>query len=393
MSIKDKVAIIGVGMTRFGENFEMTYQDMLVEAVYKAYEDAGVGNKDIQAAWLGTFGPDTMGMDGKAGSALADSCQLYGRPVTRVENYCASGMDAVRQGVHAIAAGEYDMVLVAGCEKMRDLPPRGSLVARHIELTHSLLAKGRTAPGMFALIANRYFHQFGVDKTALAKVAVKNHRNGALNPLAHFRKEVTIEQVLKAPMVVDPLGLFDCCPTTDGSAAVILTSQETAERLGKDYVLVRGVGLSHNAGYFTTQFDPANDFVGFEATRAAAKMAYDEAGITDPFKQVDVAECHDCFTITEIVNYEDLGFCAKGEGHRFISEGVSTLEGELPVNTSGGLKSTGHPIGATGVRVVGEVTNQVRGRMGKRQVKNARTGVAHTLGGPGSVSCVIVVGR
>jgi len=276
---------------------------------------------------------------------------------------------------------------------MRDLPPRGSLVARHVEKTHPLLCKGRTAPGMFALVANRYFHTFGIDKSTLAKVAVKNHFNGSLNPKAHFRREVTPEQVLKAPLVADPLGLFDCCPTTDGSAAVVMCSKETADRLGKDYVLIKGMGLSQSAGFFTTQFDPDNDFLGFKATREAANMAYQQAGITDPFKQIDLAEVHDCFTITEIVNYEDLGFCAKGDGGKFISEGVSTLQGELPVNTAGGLKSCGHPVGATGVRVVGEVVNQLLGRMGKRQIKGATTGVAHTLGGPGAESCVMVLGR
>jgi len=318
---------------------------------------------------------------------------LFGIPVSRVSNYCATGMDALRNACYAVACGEYETVLVVGVEKMRDVPPRDSLVAGHIGLTHPLYSKGRTAPGIFGLMANRYFHKWGDSKGAMAAVAVKNHYNGSLNPKAHFQKSITIEQALKAPMIADPIGLFDACPTTDGCAAVVLTTREKARKSGKKHVIIKGIGLSVDLGYSTAQFTPDWDFLGFKSTQNAARSAYRQAGIINPRKEIDVAECHDCFTITEIINYEDLGFCERGEGRRFILDGVSTLEGELPVNTSGGLKASGHPIGASGVRMVGNIAEQILGKAGKRQLAKARVGLAHTLGGPGAVSCVVILGQ
>ncbi|MBX6378132.1 MAG: thiolase domain-containing protein [Clostridia bacterium] len=393
MGLANQVAIIGVGMTRFGENFEMSYHDMVTEAAFQALQDARVDPEQIEAAWLGTCYAYAYTTEGNAGTSLAEPLRLYNIPVSRVANYCATGMDAVRNAALAVASGEYELVLVVGVEKMRDVEPRGSLVAQHVEKGHPLYAKGRTAPGMFGLMANRYFARYGDAKEEMAMVAVKNHYNGSLNPNAHFRKPVTIEQVMRAPMVAAPLGLFDCCPTTDGAAAVVLAPAEKARRYVEDYVVIRGMGLAVTSGYFDAQFQQNWDFLGFPATRKAAAMAYRQAGITDPRREIDVAECHDCFTITEILNYEDLGFCGPGEGKRLIREGVTTLEGDLPVNTSGGLKSCGHPIGASGVRMIADITNQLLGRAGKRQVKGARTGLAHTLGGPGAVSCVAVLGR
>ena len=393
MSIKDKVAIIGVGTTKFGENFDMTYQDMALEAVYEAYADTGLETKDMEAAWLGTLSPGLTGLEGDAGASLAEPLNFYPKPVTRVSAYCCSGMEAVRNAVFAVACGEYKMVLAVGVEKMREVPPRSSLVARHIQETHPLISKGRTAPGMFGPLATRYFYQYGYNKETLAKVAVKNHYNGSLNPKAHFQSEVTIERVLKAPMVVDPLGLFDCCPTTDGAAAAILTTPEIARDLKKDYVLIKGMGLAVTYGYFSMPFQEDNDFLGFRSTQEAAAMAYRQAQIKDPRKEIDVAEVHDCFTITELLNYEDLGFCGRGEGGRLISEGVTALNGDIPVNPSGGLKSCGHPVGGTGVRMVAEIVDQIRGRAGRRQVKKADIGLAHNLGGPGSIASVIILGR
>ena len=393
MGISGNVAIIGVGVTKFGELFEKSYTDLLIDAAYEAYADAGIDPGEIEAAWLGTAFPNLNGLMGDDGSSLGDPLSLTGIPITRVSNLCATGMEAVRAAAMGIASGEYKMVMALGVEKMREVSPRGSLVSRHIEETHPVLAKGRTAPGMFAVLATRYFEEYGYDKNTIAKVAVKNHYNGSLNDKAHFRKPVTEDQVVKAQLVSDPLGLFDCCPTTDGSAAVILTTPEIAKSLGKDYVLIQGTGVSTWGGYYTVQYRSDFDFLGFETTRNAAKQAYAQAGITNPAQQIDLAECHDCFTITELLNYEDLGFCERGEGGRLINEGVTTLEGNLPVNTSGGLKAMGHPVGATGVRMVGEITNQIRGRAGKRQVRDAHTGVCHTLGGPGVVSAVMVLGR
>lgn len=381
--IRDKVAVIGVGCAKFGENFEKGYEDMAVDAFTEALEDAHVERKDIEAAWLGTFSPQAG--HGKAGTSLADALKLFDIPITRVENYCATGMEAFRNAAFGVASGMYDVALALGVEKMKDRPGRGLVLEGH----HPLLGRGTTAPGLFALAANRYFHEFGIDKTTLAKVAVKNHRNGALSPKAHMQKEVTIEQVLKAPIIAWPFGLFDCCPTTDGSAAAILCRADLAPRFNKDYVLVKGIGLSVTSG--RPYNDPTFDYVGFRATVGAAKQAYAQAGIKNPRKEIHLAEVHDCFTMTEILNYEDLGFAEKGKGWRLLDEGVVQLEGDLPVNPSGGLKSFGHPIGASGVRMIAEVTTQLRGKAGKRQVKRHDVGLAHNVGGPGAVSCVTVL--
>lgn len=391
MSVAGQVAVIGVGSTRFGENFEQSYSDMVVEAATAAFADAGVEPSQIEAAWLGTCYAYDYTTEGNGGPSLAEPLGLHGIPVTRVANYCATGMDAIRNAALALAAGEYEIALVVGVEKMRDVEPRGSLVAMHVERGHPLYCKGRTAPGMFGLLANAYGSRWGDVRQEMALVAVKNHRHGALNPKAHFRREVTVDQVLKAPVVSEPLRLLDCCPTTDGAAAVVLARTEVARRITDRYAVLKGIGLAVTSGYFNAQFDPTWDFLGFPATRKAAAMAYKQAGITDPLRQIDVAEVHDCFTITELINYEDLGFCGPGEARHLIREGVTALEGKLPVNTSGGLKSCGHPIGASGVRMVADVVDQLWGRAGKRQVKGARVGLAHTLGGPGAVSCVQIL--
>jgi acetyl-CoA C-acetyltransferase len=243
---------------------------------------------------------------------------------------------------------------------------------------------------MFALFATRYFDRFGIGRETLAKVAMKNHRHGSLNPKAHFQREITLEQYFKAPMVADPLGLYDCCPQTDGAAAAVICRADLAPKFSKHPILVKGLGLANPVGD-ELAFDPDSDFISFRATKEAAAQAYEQAGVKDPFKEIDVAELHDCFTITELVTYEDLGFCQKGEGRTFIEEGISSLEGELPINTSGGLKSCGHPIGASGLRMIGEITNQLRGRAGKRQVKDAKRGLVHNLGGLGAVTSVIVL--
>jgi len=385
------VAIIGAGAIKFGENFTQSYFDMVEEAARTALADAGIEPERVEAAWLGTCYAYDYTTEGNAGTSLAEPLGLYGIPISRVANYCATGMDAVRNAALAIAAGEYDVALVVGAEKMRDVEPRGSLVAQHVERGHPVYAKGRTAPGQFALLATRYFEVYGNAREEMALVAVKNHANGALNPRAHFQKPVTVEQVLNAPEVAAPLGLLDCCPTTDGAAAVVLARTSVAKQITDRYAVIRGISLAVTSGYFNAQFDPTWGFTGFASTQKAAAAAYKQAGITDPRREIDVAEVHDCFTITELLNYEDLGFCGPGEARRLIREGVTQLGGDLPVNTSGGLKACGHPIGASGVRMVVDIVDQLWGRAGKRQVAGARTGLAHTLGGPGAVASVAVI--
>ncbi len=392
MSLKDKVAIVGMGQTKFGENFDMSYHDMIIEACWQAFDNAGIGPEEIQAAWLGTYLPFSWGYEGVAGVSLSEPLNMYPIPVTRVSAYCCTGMEAVRNAAMAIVSGEYDLVLAVGCEKMRDVPGRGSLVAQHVERGHPLYCKGRTAPGMFALLASRYFHEYGIDRRMLAKVAVKNHKHGSLNPLAHFRREITEEMALNAPPVAEPLHLFDCCPTTDGCAAAVLTRADLAKKFTDSYVLIKGVGFNIAAGYYSAQFDQGFSFTGFKSTQIAAQTCYEMAGIREPIEEVDVVELHDCFTITEIVDYEDLGLAPKGEGWKLIADGETYIGGKIPVNTDGGLKTCGHPVGASGVRMINHVAAQILGRAGDMQVDGAEIGIAHTLGGPGAVACVFALG-
>lgn len=389
----ERVAIIGTGVTRFTEHFSKSYSELVAESAISALRMSGLEWDDIEAAWLGTCYAYEYGTEGNAGTSLAEAINLYRIPITRVANYCTTGLDAVRNAMYGIQSGAFKYVLVSGAEKMRDVPPRESLVATHAENGHPIYSKGRTAPGMFGLMANRYFKEFGNAKREMALVSVKNHYYGSLNPRAHFRSEVSLEQVINAPMVTDPLGLFDCTPTSDGAASVILTTESEAKKITENYVVISGIGLSVTSGYFTAQFDPDWDFLGFESTQQAAKIAYEQAGIKNPIEEIDVAEVHDCFTITEIINYEDLGFCEKGEGTALIRDGITGPDGILPVNTSGGLQACGHPIGASGVRMIVDVTEQLLGLSGKRQVKNAHIGLTHSLGGPGSVAGVSILER
>ncbi len=380
--MRDQIAVVGVGCTRFGDLFEQGYEDLICDAAFQAYDDAGVDPADIGAAYLGTYMPGPSG--GKAAVSLADALRLYDRPVTRVENYCATGTDAVRNACMAIASGTYDIVLVVGAEKLKDRGGRGLP-----RFGHPLLGKGNSAPGLFALAANRYMHTYGMGRETLAKVAVKNHYNGARNPKAHLRSEVTVDKVLAAPMISSPFGLFDCCPTTDGAAAAILCRADLAPRFKSEPIWVKGVGLSVTTG--RPYYDPTFDYLGFRSTAVASRSAYEMAGIAPG--DIDFAEVHDCFTWTEISNVEDLGFCAKGEAWHWVEEGRTTLGGDLPINPSGGLKSFGHPIGASGVRMIYECVQQLRGDCGERQVADAQLGLAHNVGGPGAVSCVVVLGN
>ena len=380
--MKDRVAVVGIGCTKFGDRYDRTYEELICDAAFEAYADAGVDPSGIQAAYLGTYMPGAGG--GKSATALADALKLFGRPITRVENYCATGTDAFRNGCLAIASGVYDVVLVLGAEKLKDRGGRGLP-----RFGHPLLARGNSAPGLFALAANRYMHTFGLTRETLARVAVKNHRNGKQNPLAHLRTEITEEQALKAPIIAWPFGLFDCCPTTDGAAAVILCRSELAGRFKRPPIRVKGVGLAVETG--RPFFDPTFDYLGFRSTRAAAEQAYAMAGVTAA--DIDFAEVHDCFTWTEISNIEDLGFCAKGRGGTLVDEGRTAIGGDIPINTSGGLKSFGHPIGASGVRMIHECVTQLRGEAGSRQVRDAAIGLAHNVGGPGAVACVAVLGN
>lgn len=391
MPVAGQVAIVGTAATPFGVHHDRGYVDLLRSAATEAIADAGLGVADVDAAWLSSAITDLTFLEGDSGTPVTEALGFAPRPVTRVSAYCASGMDAVRNAAIAIAAGEYEVTLAVGVEKMRDVPPRGSLVSRTANMTHPTLGKGRTGPGGFAMLATRYLERWGASIDDLAAVAVKNHEHATRNPIAQYSETITAAQVLASPMVASPLHVLDCTPTTDGAAAVVLASVDWAEARGLPYAVLDGVGFAVTQGFYTGLFDPANDFLGFRATREAAASAYAQAGITDPRAELDVVECHDCFTITEIVNTEDLGLCEAGTGWELLRSGATTVGGDIPVNLSGGLQSCGHPVGATGVRMIKEIADQVTGRAGERQVDGARRGVAHTLGGPGVLSCVVVL--
>src|SRR5438876_6421509 len=375
LDLRKKVAIVGVGCTQCGELYDQRPEDLMCDAVGEALADAGCERNRIEAAWVGTV------MSAFGGDALADALKLFGRPMTRVQNYCASGVDQLRNACLAVASGMHDVVLAVGFEKMRD----GGFARP--KRSHPVLDFGERAPDIFALSANRYFTRYGDTKKTVAAVAVKNHRHGLKSPKAHLRMEVTEETVLRAPMIYSPLGLFDCCPTTDGAAAAVVCRADLVRDFTGEPVWPLGIGLAAVSGQ--PYYKPSFGYVGFEATVRAAGRAYTQAKLTPA--QVDFAEVHDCFTITEILNYEDLGFCARGEGGRLVEEGRADLGGEKPVNPSGGLKSYGHPVGATGVRMIYELTTQLRGQAGARQVRGARIGLAHNLGGPGAISCVSIL--
>jgi acetyl-CoA C-acetyltransferase len=314
--------------------------------------------------------------------------KLFGKPVTRVENFCASGMDAFRNACFAVASGVYDIVVACGVEKLMDQGTSGIPV----EGVHPVMG-GVSAPGMFALAASRAFHEWGWTREDLSRVAVKNHKNGAAHPKAHFRRAITLETALNAPMIAWPLGRFDCCAVSDGSAALILTRPEIAKGMKHkdDFVVVKANALALDT--MRPMYRPGYDFLGFPATKQAAAMAYEEAGVKDPRKEISLAEVHDCFTSTELFNIGDLGFVDPPKANEAVRDGKTEADGEIPVNPSGGLKCFGHPIGATGCRMLSEVTKQLQGRAEGMQVKNPTLGLAQNLGGPASVSSVTILGR
>lgn len=375
-SIKDKVAIVGMGCTKFGELWDKSEGDLIIEAANEAYEDAGIEPKDIQAAWLGNV------RTALRGAALAIPLKLEYIPITRVENQCCSGTDAFRNACYAVAAGMYDLVLVVGFEKLKDAGAE-RLRARYVYPDLFPQVPIGLPAQEFALKATRYFHDYGLSyeegKRMLSGIAVKNHHNGTMSPKAHFQREITLEQAMNAPMIAYPLGLFDACGVSDGAAAAIITRSDIAKRFRDDYVLVKGLGLC--CGARQAQLRADEDLIHFEENVRAAHMAYEEAGIKDPLKEIDVAELHDCFSITEAITYEDLGFCPRGKAKEYVEGGVFDLNGELAVNSDGGLKCFGHPLGASGMRMIYEIYHQMQYKAGPRQRKNPTIGLTHNLGG------------
>ncbi len=368
-NIRDKTAIVGVGCSHFGENWDKAPEDMIVEAAYEAYADAGIDDPQtqIEAVFCGSVYPS------RGTGEVAESLKLFGKPVSLVQNYCASGTDAFRFGVFAVAAGMYETVLVVGFDKPKDRGVSGPSV--FLTGVRDLPA---TPAGWFSLCAARYFDKYGAGREDLAKIAVKNHHNGTLAPKSMLKREISIDDVLSARIISWPFGLYDCAAQSDGAAAVVLTRADCARRFRDDPVLVKAVGIAMAPN---PQTDPTFDFLRWKPTVYAAEQVYAQAGITDPFKEIDVAQLHDCFTMTELLTYEDIGLCEKGAAKEHIASGTFALDGELPVNTDGGLKTFGHPTGATGVRMLYENTLQLQNRAGPRQVPNATTALSHNIGG------------
>jgi acetyl-CoA C-acetyltransferase len=386
--IKDRVAIIGMGCTRFGERWDKSTDDLLIEAAYDAYESAGLSPNDIDAYWLGTIG------SGVSGLTLSAPLKIDYKPVTRVENMCATGSEALRQACYAVASGAYDVVMAIGVEKLKDSGYSG-LIGSDIPNDGTL--GNLTAPAMFSLLAPAYFRKYGLDpdkgKEVLSHIAWKNHRNGAKNSKAQYQKEVPMEAIRNSPRIADPLGIMDCSGVSDGAAAAIVVRAEDAHRYCKDPIYIKA--LSFVAGPAEGPLRQDYDFTTFPEVVACAKDAYAQAGITNAREQVSLAEVHDCFTPTELVLYEDLGFSPRGSAWQDVLDGFFDLEGKLPVNPDGGLKSFGHPIGASGLRMMYEMWLQLRGEAGPRQLKDPKLGLTHNLGGmPGRcVTFISVVGR
>lgn len=385
--IKDRVAIVGMGCTQFGEHWDKGPDDLLIDAAYEAYASAGVDPKDIDAYWLGTMGQ-------LSGLALSIPLKIQYKPVTHVENYCATGSESLRQACYAVASGAYDIAMAIGVEKLKDSGFSGLVVA---DPPNDGTLGNMTAPASFSLLAPAYFKKYGLEadqgKDVLSRIAWKNHRNGAKNPKAQFRKEVPLETIKNSPKVADPLGIMDCSGVSDGSAAAIVVRAEDAHKYTKHPIFIKA--LSFVAGPGEGPLTQDYDFTTFREVVASAADAYRQAGVTDPRRQISMAEVHDCFTPTELVLCEDLGFSPRGTAWKDVMDGFFDLEGTLPVNPDGGLKSFGHPIGASGLRMMYEMWLQLRGEAGPRQIENPTLGLTHNLGGmPGKcVSFVSIVGR
>ena len=389
--IKDKVAIIGMGCTTFGEHFDRSSEELMVEACMEAIQDAGINKKDIGAAWSGTCYEETN--IGKSAITLSVALKLPFVGSTRVENWCATGSEALRGASYAVAAGAYDICLACGIEKLKDTG-YGGLPQNEVQwgTVRRLVDSNQTAPGMFAMLATRYFSRYGIapdaGKRMLAMISAKSHRNGALNPKAHLRREVTVEQIVNAPIIAWPLGLFDCCGVSDGSAAAIVCRADMAKKFRPDPVYIKSLQISASSGVEMLYDD---DWTHVETTTHAAAAAYREAGIKNPRTEISMAEVHDCFSITEAVTMEDLQFSARGKVKEDIESGFFELTGSLPVQPDGGLKSFGHPVGASGLRMVYEMYKQLQGKAGPRQIKNPKFGLTHNLGGVPSVNVASIV--
>jgi acetyl-CoA C-acetyltransferase len=393
--IADRVAIVGMGCTEFGEHWDRSTDDLLIDAVQEAITSAAIAVDDVDAFWLGTY------QSGISGLTLSRPLRLSGKPVSRVENMCATGSEALRNACYAVASGAYDMAMAVGVEKLKDSGFSG-LTRPPIpgDGTGGTLGS-TTGPANFSLLGPAYAKKYGLDadelKQVITRIAWKNHRNGARNPRAQFRQEVPADTIAGSPLVAGQLGIFDCSGVSDGAAAAIVVRAEDAHRYTDSPIYVKALSLV--AGDASGNVDPSYDFTSFPEVVASARQAYAEAGLRDPRAEIALAEVHDCFTVTELVLMEDLGFAEPGTAWKAVLAGTFDLEGDLPVNPDGGLKAFGHPVGASGLRMLFECWLQLRGEAPEsRRIATLgagkKLGLTHNLGGgPGEcVSFVSIVG-
>ncbi len=384
------VSIIGVGCTKFGERWDVSLRDMIAEAGVLAIEDAEITGEQIDALYVGNMSGGRFIEQEHIGALIADCAGLSRLhvPSTRVEAACASGGLALRQGILSVASGYSDIVIAAGVEKMTDVSSGtaadalASAADREWECFF-----GATFPALYAMMARLHMRRYGTTHDQMAQVAVKNHHNACMNPIAQYHMEISIEDVNKSPMVADPLHVLDCSPISDGAAAVVLAPTEVARRFSDTPIKIVGSGQASD----TLALHDRRDLTTLDATVHAGRAAFQQAGM-EP-RHVDVAEVHDCFTIAEILAIEDLGFVEKGQGGKATEEGLTAMGGTLPINTSGGLKACGHPVGATGIKQAYEIALQLRGEAGKRQVDEVEVGLAHNVGGSGGTALVHIFTR
>lgn len=383
------VAVIGIGCTPFGEKWNSSFRHLFVEAGSLALEDANIAGEQIDSMYVGNMSAGRFVEQEHIGALIADYAGLASHhiPATRVEAACSSGGLAFRQAVISVASGIEDIVVAAGVEKMTDVASGASVdtLAGAADREWEGFV-GATFPGLYAMIATAYMDRYPLSREQLAQVAVKNHYNGARNPIAQFRQEITVDTVVNSTLVADPLRLFDCSPITDGAAAVVVAPLERAREFTDTPVRVLATAQASD----TITLHDRRDICTLDASVAAGRWAFEMAGLSQ--KDIDLVEVHDCFTIAEICAIEDLGFCKKGEAGVLTEQGVTALGGEIPVNTSGGLKACGHPVGATGIKQVCELVQQLRGEAGKRQVDGAEIGMAHNVGGTGATVAVHILG-
>jgi acetyl-CoA C-acetyltransferase len=379
--IKDRVAIVGMGCTKFAEHWDKSSDDLVIDATNEAFASTGVSKQDIDAYWLGTA------QTGMAGITLSIPLKLEGKPVTRVENFCATGSEAMRQAAYAVASGAYDLVAAVGVEKVKDGGYQG---LNSFPIPTDGTNRTLTAAAMFSLLLPAYAKKFGVDedeiRKVIARIGSKNHYNGARNVRAQYRREMSAEQICSMPAVAGRLAVMDCAGVADGSAAVIMCRAEDAYKYTDKPLFIKA--LSFVSGNGSGLVDPDFDFTTLPECAMAAEDAYKQAGVTDPRGEIAMAEVHDCFTVTELVLMEDLGFSPRGQAWKEVLEGAFDLTGDLPVNTDGGLKSFGHPVGASGLRMLYEVWLQLRHEAPpERQITtNKKLGLTHNLGGyPGEM--------